>query len=398
MINVGFLRSRKQPIKFAEILAKKSTEKGINLVYLTPEDIHIEEKMVTGLIYRDKEWVEEKIRLPQFIDIHADLLGGKKYKELIGFLKEHATLSAKTCYPLPRTRFERYFKEGSFFYENVIMRKKIESLEDIKVEAERHGSITLQPTRQGKEVSRYVVKHVQGEYKVYRRIDGELLPEGLSAEEFLQAIGEVRYGAEKFIPPVEGTFEEADCNVQMEKGAAGEWEIVRMEMRQADKSTLQSYINDAFPENAVTLLEDVEAFVHHFAKTIERIRKSSYMSISINIVLDKNGNIFVRKVVPNPSVVGVEETIARLRSDYYSYIAPPLEMTEDEEMALETEREANKKIEEELVEFHEEEERKRKLIEAGLLKEEKAKFTIFSVLIIIAIIFAMIRFSMRSFM
>ncbi len=122
------------------------------------------------------------------------------------------------------------------------------------------------------------------------------------------------------------------------------------------------------------------------------------MSISINIVLDKSGKIFVRKVVPNPSVVGVEETVAKLRADYYSYIAPPLEMTEDEEMALETEREANKQIEEELVEFHEEEERKCKLIEAGLLKEEKAKFTIFSVLIIIAIIFAMIRFSMRTFM
>lgn len=397
MINVGYLRNRKKPIQFVETLAIESIEKDINLVYFTPEDIDTEKKIVSGLVYRNGEWIEEIVRLPWFIDIHANLLGSKKYKELIAFLKKNVTLSAQKRFPLPRTRFEQYFDEESFFYDNVIVRKQVESLEDMKEMAMQYGMITMQPIRQRKEKNGYVVEHVQGDYRVYSQKDGELLPEGLLSEEVQQAIEEVRYGAEKFISPIEGTFEEADCNVQMEKGIEGNWQIVRMQMAREKKMTLQSYINEAFPEHASTLLEDIEAFVHHFAKTIEKIRKSSYMTISINIVIDKNGKIYVRQVSPNPSVAGIEEVVARMRAAYYSFIAPPLEMTLEEEVEWQKEHNANKKIEAELVDFHEEEERRRELIEQGLLEEEKSKFTIYNVLIFIAILFAIFRMTLRTF-
>lgn len=394
MINVGYLRNEKHPNEFVDILAKEIATKSIQLIYFTPEDIQIEEKMVSGLVYQNGEWVKEKVRLPWFIDVHADLLGSTRYKESIAFLMENVTLSAKKRFPLPRTQFERYFEEGTFFHDHVILRKKVETVEDIKIEAKRYGKITLQPIQRLEDVSGFIVEYMEEKYKVYRRKDGEMLLEGLADKEVQAVIEKGNYGAERFIQPPNGAWAQADCYVQMEKGAEGAWHIVRMEMD--DRAPLQLYVEEVFPENSAVLYQEVEKFVYHFAKTIESIRKSSYMTISINIVLDEEGKIYVRKVIPNPSVVGVEQEVSELRASYYQFIAPPLEMTPEEEAALQKKREEDKKIESELVEIHNEEERKQKLIEQGLLEEEKSKFTIYNVLILVAIVFAVFRMTMRT--
>lgn len=393
-MNVGYLIDG-DLIKLINKLSQKCYDQNIDLIYFTLNRVDLNNQMVRGMVCEEGEWVERVVPLPRFIDVDPSLYRSASHRALLQELQQYAVLSTTVRYPLPRSRYPRYFPSSSYFYDRILFRPKVETMELLQ-EALRHYSfIRVVPVRRQSSLPSLLIQQTEEDVIVYRASDRLILPHSdlLALSPYIENGG---CYVERFVPSLEDPLTEVTGYAHFEKGDAGRWVLVRFILD--DGRSLQSYYEMSYPSQASILYEAAVADVVRFVESIERMRKRTFVTLAIHVAVDASGMIHFGKVTQQPSIEGIEEEVAALRAAYYAHIAPPLQLSEEEMIALEAERERNKKIERELVQIHEEEERRRELIEKGLLKEERPKWTIFSVLVIIALIFAIMRYVMRVFL
>lgn len=68
-MKVGFMTAFNKPTKLAKITSLISKAYDIEIIYLRPKDIMMEENKVRGQVYINNSWQEKIVDIPPFIDV-----------------------------------------------------------------------------------------------------------------------------------------------------------------------------------------------------------------------------------------------------------------------------------------------------------------------------------------
>ena len=393
MLTVGYLKMNTNMSEVDGMLAQYSADKAIELVYFTLDSFNFEQKSAKGLTYKLGEWIETTVPIPKFIDLEPSSLNSLKFREKLKELKPYTTLSTVFRYPLPRSRYPKYFSPSSFFYDKIIFRDKITTGDEIRNKLEEYSHIRLIPVKNARGLSNILLCEENNSVTVY---DEKKMSK--SSSDFTQLLEEyaaVGCFVERFYPSIISDVQEKKGFAHFEKGEEENWHLIKTSVEGEDD--LSAYYTKYY-KDAPHLLKESEDLLHHFIKVVERIRKKKFLSLQLHFVVDKVGQIHIGKVTYVNSIAGLEDRVLPLRASYYAFIAPRLQLTEAEESRLAQIKGQNKEIEEELLEYHLEEERKQKLIEQGLLEPERKQWTLSGILIIIALFFVLVRYVMKVFL
>lgn len=87
---VGYMEESKQPNELATLIAMSCSQFGLDFLYFTVEDINLQKEKISGLKYKNHEWVSASSEIPNFVDINPNLLN---YYEEINYLQKRTLLS-----------------------------------------------------------------------------------------------------------------------------------------------------------------------------------------------------------------------------------------------------------------------------------------------------------------
>src|SRR5699024_4213894 len=150
---VGYMRKPSQPGHMAKLLAIMCKHEGLDLIYLTPENVSAKTGKVNGKMLINKKWLNVEIDLPKFIDINPYFFTNKKYKQIMNYLKDNTILSSDKKIPFPKDELYR-FKNDEYISKFLIPTEKIESMESMKSFLEKYGTVVIKPVNssQGKNI------------------------------------------------------------------------------------------------------------------------------------------------------------------------------------------------------------------------------------------------------
>lgn len=156
-MNVGFMRNFKEPPEIAFLTAKMSKYYGINIVYLTPQDIDINNHIANGRILIGEQWVPTKVEVPKLIDI-ARYCFKKKNRKVIQYLRENVYLTDNRKNPINKERLQKELKNDKRFSHLVIPTSRFESVEDIFSKVKQYGTIVLKPINGERGKGIYIIR------------------------------------------------------------------------------------------------------------------------------------------------------------------------------------------------------------------------------------------------
>src|SRR5699024_1371661 len=154
----GYMRSKENPGHMAKLLAIMCKYEGIELIYMTPEDVNVQTGKVIGKINIDKKWVKVESKLPGFIDINPNYFNYKKHTELIRYLNKHSILSSDKRMPLPKDQLQETFKYDKEVREVLIPSKKVNVLKDVEEFIDLYQAVVLKPIYSNKGKDVYILK------------------------------------------------------------------------------------------------------------------------------------------------------------------------------------------------------------------------------------------------
>lgn len=394
---VGYIGKESKPTPFVASLMQQAYEREIKVIYFTLAELDLKNEVVRGgFSNEEKENIKESFEIPRFIDVDPILFNRAKNRSIFKELQTLVTLSTTVRFPLPRSRYPRYFKPSSYFYERIIFRKKVESIESLAEYLEKYESILITPPRNNSDLRAVILQRKKDGKVAIHPYSTSTASEVVDLNQLYTSIDPLGCYIEKFIFSAKGSFKQTGGYAHFEKGEKGEWILVRASLDNGE--CLKEFYEKNFPDNASVLYEEEIEVLFHLARVIEKIRKRTFTTLAIYFVVDEVGTLHIGKVTQRPPIKGIEEKVATLRVAYYEFKVAELYQPKEIEEELAREREHNQKIERELIQFQEEEEHRRELIEKGLLKEERAKWTTSGILVILALIFLVLRYVMRVFL
>ena len=390
---IGILQEENTIDSFVNHLAEETQNYGLSLIVFTLEDLDLEEGLVNGKVHKEGDWHLQEVPIPLFIDVSPSLFKTAAKRSTLKKLRKYAKLSATVRFPLLRSRYHRYFKQGSYFYERVIFREKVQTIEEVEQYVKEHDCIRVTPIGKRKE---RMIFTLTDRLNIYREEDQKLLSHDYTV--LTPYLNKKGFYLERFIPSITDPLQEMNGYAHFEKGGEGKWVLIQTKVQST--VTLDEYYSKNYEEESEELLTKAEEELYRFAKGVEISRKREFIDLIVHFVIDQQGKLHFRHVTKNIHKRSNQmQEIIKLRAAYYAFKAEALRIKEiksPEELIQR--RLENNQIEESLIQYQEEEERKRKLIEQGILKPEKKQWTTFGILVIIALIFALSRYVLRVFM
>src|SRR5699024_2600851 len=160
----GYMRSPKTPGHMPRLLAIMCQHRGIDLLYLTPDDVLIDTGKVIGKKLVGSKWVTVEANLPSFIDINPNYFNKEQYSGLMKYLKKNSILSADRRMPLPKDELHQAFNSDSEVSKYLIPSQSVKSIQDINEFLDMYGTVVLKPVRSNRGRNVFILKQHGSKY------------------------------------------------------------------------------------------------------------------------------------------------------------------------------------------------------------------------------------------
>lgn len=144
MHEIGMMTNFNKPTELAKMTALISRAYGMELIYMRPKDINIEEKKVYGKVLVNNEWVDKKTDIPPFIDA-APYCFMRKNKEKMDLLRKTTFLSDNRRNVVTKEMLQNTLSKDEQFSHLMIPTHKIKTFQDMNSYLQDYQKIVLKP-------------------------------------------------------------------------------------------------------------------------------------------------------------------------------------------------------------------------------------------------------------
>ncbi|WP_077601545.1 YheC/YheD family protein [Oceanobacillus sojae] len=330
-MRIGYLRNYKQPQTLANLIASIAQSKDIEILYFSPKDVNLKTRRINGLLFKDSCWKRIKAKTPKIIDVNANCL---KHKEVIKHLRKYAHLTDNGLNRISKLTLQELLNEDPDYQNYTIPTKSCAFFSDIEEFLNEYSEIVLRPIRS---------KRADGVYKI-----SKINPEKYFLDYFNTTI-EVSYEelivfcnneilikdylVQKYIDSKTPQGDSFDWRIHFEKTGHGNWRIINNQIRIGLNQKITTNWNQGggiidtdifmklkYSDQAEMKLEQVKEFGLKAAAKLESLRKTKLATISIDLGIDHNGDIFIFEANDAPITTSLLGEIAMIRTDYYQYL------------------------------------------------------------------------------
>ena len=248
-------------------------------------------------------------------------------------LKRNSYLSVDKRMPLPKDRLQEVFKDDPEMSKYLIPTKRVKSFKDIIKFIKRHQEIVLKPvySNQGKNVYKVTKKGCKYELEFYR--EKYRISKRKFKKIYKNEIKDKVFIVQKFIDSRTKEHKHPfDCRIHVEKNGKNKWHNVKNFIRVGIGQSVISNINQGggiadvrqfLKANYPDKWKEIEKQIKIAAKTIpykvEKVTKYEYMTMGLDIGIDKDGNLYLFEVNDYPILSPMRSEVAMVRARYYKY-------------------------------------------------------------------------------
>lgn len=330
---IGFMRNQIVPPYMAKLTALLSKGQGIDIIYLNPKDVDMENKTVKGKMFLNNQWVTVETDLPKIIDI-SQYCYNIKNREVMAFLRSQTFLTDNGLNRLSKDKLQEKLREDGEFTEILIPTKKVTSFNSIIEFLEEYGQVVLKPVHGERGKGIYILSRNKEKYVLGHLTREQSITEKQLISFFDQVIKDKKYILQKYIASRTKNGDPFDCRVHVEKNGNGKWvsakNFIRIGIGQkvisnvnqgGGISNLQPFLKANFGEEK---WKKISGKIDRLARTlpykIEELRGTHVMSIGLDIGIDSDGSLYLFEANGAPTTAPLRAEAAMLRVEYYKYI------------------------------------------------------------------------------
>ncbi|MFD1064421.1 YheC/YheD family protein [Oceanobacillus locisalsi] len=330
-MRIGYLRNYKKPQQLADLIASVGQSKGVDIFYFSPKDVDVNKSRIKGLLYKDGKWKSIKAKIPRIIDVNSNCL---KHKKVIKHLRKHAHLTENGRNRISKLSLQEQLQEDDDYQTFTIPTRQCASFSDIETFLEEYTAIVLRPVHNNQADGVYKVTKVRPEQYI---LDYQNTSVEVSYEELItfcdNEILIKDYIVQKYIDSVTPEGNAFDWRIHFEKTGHGNWRIISNQIRIGLNQTLTTnwkkgggmmdtdiFMKLKYGSEAEIKQEQVKECGLQLAAKIESIRETTLATLSIDLGIDHNGDIFIFDANDAPVTTNLLGEIAMLRTDYYQYL------------------------------------------------------------------------------
>ncbi|MEC5425926.1 YheC/YheD family protein [Virgibacillus sp. C22-A2] len=331
-MKIGIMTNFNRPTRLAELTAIICKYYDIEVIYLRPRDVNIEEDKVRGKVLVNNSWLSIETEIPPFIDI-APYCYKRKNQEITTYLRNKTFLSDNRDNVLSKQKLQDKLKSTVEFSDIVIPTQKIYSINDIIDFLDKYTKVVMKPTNGIRGRGVYVLeKKNECYYLGYQKESVTLTYKEL--EDFFQEnIKDRGFILQKHISSRTVQGDPFDCRVHVEKNQDGEWtsakNYIRIGIGQkvisnvnqgGGISELVPFLKSNFEDEWENIVKKINELSVTLPRKVEELRNTHIMSLGLDIGIDENGSLYLFEVNDGPATATLTSEVAVLRSSYYKYI------------------------------------------------------------------------------
>ncbi|MBT2601442.1 YheC/YheD family protein [Oceanobacillus sp. ISL-74] len=328
---VGVMREYKNPDHMVKLIALIGKAKGIEIVFIHPSEVDIENNRVSGRILVDDRWFRTSMRVPKVIDISAFCM---KYTEVVKFLRRKAILTENGKKRLTKEKLQKELKRDEDFEKHLIPTINLEFISPLTGFLSLYGKVVVKPVYSQRGTGVYIIEKINDdEYIIgHKRESHKVNLNGLR-NFFDDKIKGVKHIVQQYIECRTPQGDPFDCRIHLEKNGKGNWVIPKSYIRIGIGQKIVSNVNDGggvadpekflhacYGEIAEPLIQRMRDFAFGVAKKIEEIRMQELMTIGLDIGIDNNLNFYLFEANSAPATREMKSEVAMLRTDYYKFL------------------------------------------------------------------------------
>lgn len=330
-MNVGFMRNFIKPTKLATITAKMSKYYGINIIYLRPKDVNINNNKVKGKKLIGEKWEPVEIDLPKLIDI-SPYCFKKRNSKIINHLRKNTYLTDNRKNLINKERLQEELKKDSRFSQYVIPTMHINTIDNIYNGLSQFGTVVLKPVSGERGKGIYILSRKGSKFKLGHQKEEKIVTKKQLIKLFKERLFN-GYILQKYISSRSLQGDPFDCRIHFEKNGQGSWEIAKMYIRigigQKVISNMnqgggmadpENYLKANFPDKWKEIYRKLLNLGEIFPYKFEELRQTDIMSLGIDVGIDSDGKIYVFEANGAPSTVALRLESIDLRTKYYKYL------------------------------------------------------------------------------
>lgn len=322
----------KEPTDLAKHISIEAKSKGIDVLYITPSDVNKEEHSTLGLMLNGDTWESIESHIPEIIDVSAFCL---KSKETIKYLQKYAYLTEDGRNKISKESVQEILIEDEQFQKYAIPTSRCKAFSIIKGFLMKYSEVVIKPIYSSAGESIHKITQIDNdEFMVIYQHSNIKMTLKETFLYFQNIIPKRKYIVQKYIPSKTEQEEPFNCRIHLEKNKQGTWVIVRKYICVGTGQSLSPHsqqggvIFDAgmflklkFIEEAPSIDNHLDTFALNIAKKIEKTRKKELATLGLDIGIDKDKNLFLFEAISAPNASLLLEEVAKLRTDYYTYLA-----------------------------------------------------------------------------
>lgn len=358
-MRIGFMTNFNKPTELAKITSLISKAYNIEVVYLRPKDVLIEEDKVNGRVFVNNQWKTKKIDIPPFIDV-VPYCFTKQNREIMNYLKGKTILSDNRTNVLTKIKLQELLREDKDFSHLIIPTHHANQFEDLIQCIEEYSTIVLKPLSGIRGRGVYVVSKQEDKYTIGFKMTEKVMDQNQLHNFFHDEIQGNRYIIQKYVQSRTIYGEDPfDCRIHVEKGIDGKWTTAKKYIRIGIGQKVISNVNQGggignpkyflkanFGERWKEVHDKLDQIAVTLPYKMEALRGTHIMSLGMDLGIDRDGEIYLFEVNDGPDTSSLISDVAFLRSNYYLYL---LKQFKNKEKPVKMNKSKNTQINKELL-------------------------------------------------
>ncbi|CEI80854.1 YheC/YheD family protein [Oceanobacillus sp. M60] len=328
---VGLLQPFKEPTDLAKEISIEAQSKGIEILYMNPSDINEDDHIASGLVLKGDTWEDTEMPIPEIIDVSAFCL---KSKQKIAYLQDRAYLTEGGRNKISKEKVQKVMEQDEHLQQYAIPTSRCKTFSVIKGYLLKYGEVVVKPiySQLGEKI--YKISQVNKDEFIigYNKTSQKMnLQETFSY--FQNIISKDKFIVQKYIPSRTHFGDPFDCRAHLEKNKEGKWVIAKKYIRVGIGQQVASNIGQnssmldtgmffklKFEKDAQSINDHINSFALNMAKKIETVRKQKLVTLGLDIGIDDSKRLFLFEANSAPDTSLLQEEVAKLRTDYYTYL------------------------------------------------------------------------------
>ena len=327
---IGMLRYAKQPSSHIQYAAQQANALGCDFIYFHPEDVNVQAQQITGLWYKNGEWIRLISRYPDVID---NAKSRPKYREVF---KELESKVPFTTHRIGNKDViaDRLIKNKTFA-PMVIPHELLQTTDQVFDFLEQYEKVIIKPTNQRNGRGIHFIMKYEGEYIYHDGVEGYMMNQEILQEK-INSLIKPNTMIQPFIHSMTKEGQPFDIRIHVRRNGEGQWEVLKIYPRLgelgsacsttkpvvSEEYSLEQLLSENFEENqAMNILAEIKAFASLFPEKLQENYTKPLDALGIDLGIDPNGKLWIFEVNTTPEAEGFEKKAYHLAVFYASFLA-----------------------------------------------------------------------------